>query len=305
MPHLPPSSPHQPFVTISPISAGTITLPSAAFISPATPSAQRTVPSLCFLITHPGHSTDLTPASSSHAHRPIRIMFDLGLRSNLSRYLPAQQQHLSTRTPYRLAGVATQLAAGGVAVDEISTVVLSHVHYDHHGDAGDFAAARFVVGNGALAVLRDGLEGKGSHQCFDGGLFGGCAVEELPPVGWRRLGPFDAALDLLGDGSVFVIDAPGHLPGHVNLLCRTGDASWVCLAGDSFHDPRLLRGEKEIGTWEDAAGNTLCIHLDREAAEKTIARLRVLDGIDGVQIIAAHDVEWCERNKDKMFPATL
>jgi hypothetical protein len=29
-------------------------------------------------------------------------------------------------------------------------------------------------------------------------------------------------VDYFGDGSVFIVDAPGHLFGHVNLLARVG-----------------------------------------------------------------------------------
>ena len=38
------------------------------------------------------------------------IMFDLGLRKEIERYLPPQQAHLDNRIPYRLGpGVASKL----------------------------------------------------------------------------------------------------------------------------------------------------------------------------------------------------
>lgn len=109
-----------------------------------------------------------------------------------------------------------------------------------------------------------------------------------------------------------MIDTPGHLPGHLNLLCRLSPHKWVCLAGDAFHDPRLLTGEKEIGEWGDEAGNTFCIHLDKEGARKSIQRLRKLQGQgqgqgEGVEVelVAAHDEGWLERNRDALLPGRI
>jgi glyoxylase-like metal-dependent hydrolase (beta-lactamase superfamily II) len=122
------------------------------------------------------------------------------------------------------------------------------------------------------------------------------------------LGDFPATLDLFKDGSLYVIDAPGHLAGHINLLARTSDGdgtfSWVYLAGDSCHDRRILSKEREIGEWIDAHGHQCCIHADRKKAEETIARIKTIED-EGVEVILAHDVEWerSERNKHRFFGA--
>jgi glyoxylase-like metal-dependent hydrolase (beta-lactamase superfamily II) len=108
---------------------------------------------------------------------------------------------------------------------------------------------------------------------------------------WEVSGSLPQILDVFGDGSLLVVNAPGHLPGHINLLARCSDGRQVYMAGDACHDRRLLTGEKLIGEWEDAHGHTCCIHADRKQAEETIERIRVLEK-DGVEIIFAHDVEW-------------
>jgi glyoxylase-like metal-dependent hydrolase (beta-lactamase superfamily II) len=108
---------------------------------------------------------------------------------------------------------------------------------------------------------------------------------------WTTSGILPQTLDLFGDGSLLVVNAPGHLPGHINLLARISDDHQVYMAGDACHDRRLLTGEKSIGEWEDAHGHTCCIHADRNQAEKTIELIRKLDH-QGIEIIFAHDVEW-------------
>jgi glyoxylase-like metal-dependent hydrolase (beta-lactamase superfamily II) len=223
-----------------------------------------------------------------------------------------QQKHLETRRPYQLfPGVPEYLRRGGVVPEsDIDIVVLSHVHYDHHGDPEEFPNARFLVGSGALGVLKNGLgEGLGSHQYFKADLLPEERTREFPPPaageGWQQLGPFPHALDLFEDRSVFVLDVPGHLPGHVNLLCRVGEARWVCLCGDAFHDPRLLSGEKEIGTWEGEGGSVCCIHVDRGRAEESIEKLRKLREMGDVELIAAHDDGWAGKNEERFFPNHL
>lgn len=160
-----------------------------------------------------------------------------------------------------------------------------------------------------MDVLKHGLGGIASHQHFVPDTLPDDRSSELSdPKGddWKPLGPFPAVLDLFQDGSVYVIDTPGHLPGHLNLLCRRRDG-WICLCGDAFHDRRLLTGEKEIGMFQGAHGDMICIHLDKEAAAESIRRLREFDRMaDGqVELVAAHEEIWWEANKHKKFPGTM
>jgi len=192
------------------------------------------------------------------------------------------------------------------------------VHWDHIGTPRDFPNSTFVVGHGTLDVL----EGKhaalrGSHSFFESDLLSGLKVIELPDpspspkdgnppesqVGssspaitinlqgsWKPLDNLPAVMDVFGDGSLYIVDAPGHLPGHINLLART-TTKWVYLAGDACHDRRILDKSKAIGTWHDAHNKVCCIHADLAAAEATLERVRDLEG-KGVEVILAHDVEW-------------
>ena len=129
---------------------------------------------------------------------------------------------------------------------------------------------------------------------------------------WKSLGAaVPHAIDFFSDGSLYIVDAPGHLPGHINALARTGKG-YVYLAGDACHDIRLFTGECEIATWTDDAGNACCIHVDKPMAEETIKRIRALhEGKDArfgeVEVCFAHNSDWetDAKKRNRFWPGSL
>lgn len=307
----------QTFVKVSPLVAGTITLPDRIFIKPLDdPTSKRTVPCMAFLVEHPKK----------------KFMFDLGLRAAPEKYIPEIQSHLPNRQPVTHRPSAPEiLKANNIDPTTLSAVILSHVHWDHHGDPVEFPSARFFVGHESLDVLAHGLRGRGSHSHFDPDLFQHNSHTEFaePQIGqsiytrsdrdaalsslhgadqdhapvWEALGPFPFAADLYGDKSIYLVPAPGHLPGHVNLLCRVSADKWIYLGGDAYHDIRLVTGEKQIATWEED-GTTCCVHVDQKEAMASIGKISSLRetlaeaGLE-LEAIAAHDSSWYEKNKER------
>lgn len=338
------------------LSTGSLTLSERFFITPADPEAKRTVPSMSFLIQH--HSGN---------GRTTRIVFDLGLRRDITLYPESLQHHLASRDPYTTIPDAVEsLAAGNLTPAEIDFIIFSHVHYDHVGYPKDFFSVnqdlKFLVGPGAL----DLLSGKvvlniGSHSVFEPDLLPLDRTIELPtppisvmeaikplPVktelgidtplilSWssRPLSPFTNTIDLFGDSTIFVVNAPGHLPGHINLLVRTSPPSltyapkFVLLAGDACHDMRLFTGEADIATWTDDTGRACCIHYDIPRARDTIQRLAQVekDGVEveveylddlgvkqkkpmkgDVEVVFAHNWAWEEdaRKRERFWPGKM
>ncbi|KAH0372312.1 hypothetical protein KCU65_g1384, partial [Aureobasidium melanogenum] len=303
-------------VTLHALSAGHFTLPEHQFVSPVAETARKTVPSLAFLIQH---------RDSATGHL-TRIVFDLGVRRDTQRYPAPIQKHITTREPLATEpDVVSSLARGGLSPNDIDYIIYSHVHWDHVGEPRDFPTSTFIVGHGVLALL-DGTTAKsrGGHSFFEHDLLPEGRSVELPdPTDdlqnwqrqqslkmegidttrkWQPHGNMPKTYDLFGDGSLLIVDSPGHLQGHINVLARTDGEQLVYLAGDAFHDRRLLTGEKDIGTWHDAEGHVCCIHTDREAAFATIERIRKLEA-EGVEVIAAHDPDWEKMNGHRFFGA--
>lgn len=312
------------YAELSLLPSGFLTLPEHFFCADQLDKSLRsTVPSMSFLIRHPASNT--------------RIVFDLGLRKNLENYPSDIHPHLQSRQPIvTIPDVADSLRAGGAEPTDIDLVILSHVHYDHVGTPSDFTKAHFVVGHGVRHLLHYGMNYHSAAK-FEMDLLPGERTIELPhqstppkyriPIendmaathtlegvlgiehSWQSLGPFDNAIDLFGDGLVYIVDSPGHLVGHLNLLVRIGRDHWVYLAGDACHHGRLLRGMTQFAEWEEN-GVTVCIHADKALATETLSKIRQLQkegfaGCQHVEVILAHDLEWYEEHQYAVFPGLL
>ncbi|KAK6224131.1 hypothetical protein LQW54_000278 [Pestalotiopsis sp. IQ-011] len=303
----------QKHAQVSALEGGWFTLPLKFFVAGAAEDERSLVPSLSFIITY------------DDDHRgPKHILFDLGLRQNVDALEKPIQDHLKTRQPVALSpDVRESLAKAGLGPDDIDRIILSHIHWDHMGTPLDFPKARFLLGAGSLSLLKTGLNSHMSHSHFQSDLFNSLDVQELPSLSaaqgsstgsnadcWTIVGGL-YMLELNGsNGSVYVIDLPGHLSGHTGLLVHTGPQRWVLLAGDACHDARILSGEREIAEWEDTSGRICCIHSDKAEATKTLETLRRWlrearqCGYD-FEIILAHDADWAKAHPEAFFPGNV
>jgi glyoxylase-like metal-dependent hydrolase (beta-lactamase superfamily II) len=319
---LPAPAQDQTYVTISALEAGRLTLPEKLFITDADPEKRATVPSLSFLIHHP---------SSTNATATDKLVFDLGLKRDFSGYREAQQHHISQRQPTTVSpDAAESLRKGGLDPKDVDTVILSHVHWDHVGTPGDFPNSGFIVGSGTMHLLAHGGVPLYPAELFNPNELPQDRTHELPPVqtedtsrafsrqtlhSWHPLAGFPATIDFYHDGSLYIVDAPGHLPGHINLLARTAPRKWIYLGGDCCHDARILSGERGIALYDDGRGGLRSVHADTDEAARTVERTAKLLGKGSVQeqgggeveveVVLAHDGGWAERNSERFWPGLM
>lgn len=121
------------------------------------------------------------------------------------------------------ATVVDQLAKIDVKPSQVSMIGISHYHLDHVGQAADFPQAKLLIGEGDYAVL-----GTPGHEA---------RTKLLSP--WlgkeAKVEKVKGDLDVFGDGSVVMLDLPGHTPGHHGLLVRLPKRGAVLLSGDVVH----------------------------------------------------------------------
>ncbi|KAF8631791.1 hypothetical protein AX17_005006 [Amanita inopinata Kibby_2008] len=280
---LPPPSENQTYCHISALEAGHLELPLRIFIENP-PIPRLPVPSLAFLLRHSQTNKNL--------------VFDLGIRRDWESTLPpaAVKEINQFYTPMTVPqSVVESLAKGGLSASDIHTVCLSHLHFDHIGDTRPFTTSTFVVGDECKSLLSPGYPADPDAPVASDLLPEG-RTKFLSGSDYAPLGPFPRAHDLYGDGSLYIIDSPGHLPGHVNILTRTSpDGAWVYLAGDSAHHWRLITGESDVPIVK-VGDISKCAHVDKELSKQHLSRIRELLNVPRVKILLAHEEQWYKEN---------
>jgi glyoxylase-like metal-dependent hydrolase (beta-lactamase superfamily II) len=117
------------------------------------------------------------------------------------------------------------LAEVHVTPAQVRFVGISHYHGDHTGQASQFPSATLLIGKADWDAINDPKSaGASSAQFFTPWMSGGGKVEPLP-----------GDKDVFGDGSVLVLNTPGHTPGHHSLLVKLKTMGNVLITGDLAH----------------------------------------------------------------------
>jgi N-acyl homoserine lactone hydrolase len=119
------------------------------------------------------------------------------------------------------ARIVDQLARIHVRPEQVNMVGISHYHGDHTGQARDFPNAKLLMGAADLAALH--ARSAEAQSDLARWLSGGGQVTEV-----------EGDLDVFQDGSVVMLNLPGHTPGHHALLLRLASGP-VMLSGDTYH----------------------------------------------------------------------
>ena len=121
--------------------------------------------------------------------------------------------------------IVDQLAQLKVTPDQIKFVGISHYHGDHTGQAGSFPKATLLIGKGDWDVLTNPTPNPAANPApFANWIKDGGKVEPLPND-----------KDVFGDGSVLMLNTPGHTPGHHSLLVKLPTMGPVFITGDLAH----------------------------------------------------------------------
>jgi len=118
-----------------------------------------------------------------------------------------------------------QLAQLHLKAEQITFVGISHYHGDHVGQLASFPGATLLIGKGDWDVVNQTTPNPAVNPAsFTHWISGGGKVEPLP-----------GDKDVFGDGSVIILNTPGHTPGHHSLLVKLKDKGNVLITGDLAH----------------------------------------------------------------------
>lgn len=112
--------------------------------------------------------------------------------------------------------IGPQLDAIGIRSSDVRLVVLTHLHHDYTGGLHHFPHTRILVTAENLSFAR-------RMRGLCGAVPGNWPIWFDPePLEFSgpSVGPFARSAPLTRDGSIFVVETPGHMRGHVCIIAR-------------------------------------------------------------------------------------
>ena len=189
-------------------------------------------------------------------------------------YLPGS---VPSATNKPLADLLRQI---NVDPEAVKYVGISHFHADHTGQLAALKNATLLIGKGDW----DGINANPPMPGANAKGFAEWIAEK------RKVDALVADKDVFEDGSVMMLRAPGHTPGHSFLLVRLKEMGPVILTGDAVHfrENYLLEGVPGF-------------NYDRAQTLATIQRIKQIEKNLKATVIIQHD----PRDIDKLpaFPA--
>ena len=189
-------------------------------------------------------------------------------------YLPGS---VPSATNKPLADLLRQI---NVNPDDVKQVGISHFHPDHTGQLAALKNATLLIGKGDW-------DGVNANPPLPGANAKGF-VEWIAEK--RQVEPLTGDKDVYGDGSVMVLRAPGHTPGHSILLVRLKEMGPVLLSGDAVHFIENYTGFGVPG-----------FNFDRAQTVASIQRLQEIQKNLKATLIIQHDPR--DIGKLPAFPA--
>lgn len=165
--------------------------------------------------------------------------------------------------------ITHQLAELNLTPKDVSTVILSHAHFDHVGNANLFAGATFVV----QGVELDAMFGPNPAQF-------GYIPKLYDCLHTARVQRVNGDLDLYGDKSIRLISTPGHTPGHMSLLLRLKETGPFILAADVAHYAFNLE-QRLVPTFNSS----------KEESLRSMDKILQVASAEGAPIWLNHDID--------------
>lgn len=152
-------------------------------------------------------------------HESGDLLWDLGLNVELVKEGPIQSDELTVSLNKTLV---QQLAEIDLVPDDIEFVSISHSDFDHVLQIPSFPDATWLINEKEINAMKEEGELTGMYSGFKN----------------MKRTVFNGDYYVFGDGSVMILQTPGHTAGHTALQVMLKDTGPVLLSGDLYHQAK-------------------------------------------------------------------
>lgn len=140
-----------------------------------------------------------------------------------------------------------------LTLEQIDTVILTHLHWDHCQNTDLFRSARILLHPRELDYARNPNRGDTSAAWYIADMLGKMNVEAVSDG------------DSVAEG-VAIIDTPGHTKGHISVLAQVaGDK--VLVAGDALPDSGTVKRGMPVNIFWDVEDATESVQKMLDASQ--------------------------------------
>ncbi|WP_158884711.1 MBL fold metallo-hydrolase [Rhodanobacter sp. L36] len=178
-------------------------------------------------------------------------------------------------TRFSIPRMLEALRTTGLSINDVDWLILTHVHLDHAGGAGELIAhlpnARLLVHpRGARHMINPSVLWAGASAVYGEKIMRETYGELRPVDAARVVEAADGHIVNLGDRSLLCIDTPGHAKHHLTVYDERASA---CFTGDVFG---LSYRELDTANGPFILPTTSPVQFDPDALHASIERLVAL-----------------------------
>jgi glyoxylase-like metal-dependent hydrolase (beta-lactamase superfamily II) len=174
------------------------------------------------------------------------ILFDTGHHT--------QFYNATRKFPYRIYSILTpcdlkeennagnQLSKIGIHPHDVKAIIISHGHADHIPGLIDFPQAKIIINKAELDFMCWDHTKHNSvnllRNAYLKSLYINCTNEIMPidfTIRGKSHGIFNTAVDLWDDGTMYLVEPPGHTKGQMGLYMNNVESRDLFFIGDAAY----------------------------------------------------------------------
>lgn len=198
-------------------------------------------------------------------HEKGDFLWDFGLEDSL---VTSGPMDMGTFVLSMEKTMIQQLEEINLGPKDIEYISISHSHFDHTGQISAFGGSEWLVNENELNAMKKDGEFTKEFTHF----------KSIKPK------VFTGDYDVFGDGSVMILETPGHTPGHTVLQVTLAKTGTILLSGDLYHQAKS-RKLKLVPTF----------NFDEDQTRKSFERFENIATELNAKVILQHEKSQIEK----------